>query len=112
MAHYQLVIDLYWKYSSMEKKECICRNCFKQISTFFPNIIRYIFNVLKKIFEEFNAHVMYSPLVCSNVSYGLIKITELSCTFSMILWIQNKKIFVFNYKKHKWNDILTKHNAS
>jgi len=24
----------------------------------------------------------------------------------MILWIQNKKIFVFNYKKHKWKDIL------
>ena len=31
---------------------------------------------------------------------------ELSCTFSMILWIQSKNIFVFNYKEHKWEDIL------
>jgi len=51
--------------------------------------------------------ILYSPLVYSKIMYGLIKITELSCTFSMILWIQNKKIFVFNYKKHKWKDILS-----
>ena len=49
---------------------------------------------------------MYSPLVYSKISYGLIKIIKLSCTFSVILWIQDKQIFVFNYKKHKWEDIL------
>jgi hypothetical protein len=49
---------------------------------------------------------MYSPLVYSKISYGMIKIIELFCTFSMILWIQSEKIFVFNYKEHKWEDIL------
>jgi len=62
--------------------------------------------------EDLNAHVINFPLVYWKISYGLIKIIELSCTFSMILWIQNKKIFVFNYKKHKWYDILIKRNAS
>ena len=66
----------------------------------------FIFNILRKIIEHLNAHIIYSPLVYSKISYGLIKITELSCTFSMILWIQNKKIFVFNYKKHMWKDIF------
>ena len=45
--------------------------------------------------------LIYSPLVYSKIYYGLIKIIELSCTFSMILLIQNKKIFVFDDKKHK-----------
>jgi hypothetical protein len=31
----------------------------------FPKIIRYIFNVWRKIVEDLNAHVMYSPLVYS-----------------------------------------------
>jgi len=50
--------------------------------------------------------LIYSPLVYSKISYGMIKIIELPYTFSMILLIQNKKIFVFSYKKHKWKDIL------
>jgi hypothetical protein len=45
----------------------------------FP-IIRYIFDVLRKIIEDLNAHVIYSPLVYNKISYGLIKITEFSCT--------------------------------
>ena len=49
---------------------------------------------------------LYSPLVYSKISYGMLTIIELSCTFSMILWIQSKKMFVFNYKEHKWEDIL------
>jgi len=53
--------------------------------------------------ENPNAHVMYSALVPSKISYELVKIIKLSCTFSVILWIQSKQIFVFNYKKHKWN---------
>jgi len=50
--------------------------------------------------------LIYSPLVYSKISYGLIKIIELSCTFSMITLIQNNKIFIFNYIKQKWKDIL------
>ena len=34
--------------------------------------------------ENLNAHVMYSPLVYSKTCYGLIKIIELSCNFSVI----------------------------
>jgi len=45
-----------------------------------PNIIRYIFNVWRKITDDLNACIIYSPLVYSKISYGLIKIIELSCT--------------------------------
>jgi len=51
------------------------------------------------IAENPNAHVMYSLLVYSKISYRLVKIIKLSCTFSVILQIKNKQIF--NYKKHK-----------
>ena len=44
---------------------------------------------------------MYSLLVYSKISYGLVKIITLSCTFSVILQIKRKQIFVFNYKKCK-----------
>jgi hypothetical protein len=66
----------------------------------FLNIIRYIFNVWRETVEDLNAHIVYSPLVCSKINYGKIKSIELSCTFSTILWIQIKKMFVFNYKEH------------
>jgi len=35
--------------------------------------------------EDLNAHVINSPLVYGKISYGLIKIITLSCTFSIIL---------------------------
>jgi len=45
-------------------------------------------NVWSKIVEDLNVHIMYSSLVYGKISYGMIKIIELSCTFSTILWIQ------------------------
>jgi len=47
--------------------------------------VRYIFHVWRKITDDLNAHIMYFPLVYNKISYGLIKIIELSCTFCMIL---------------------------
>ena len=44
-------------------------------------------NVWRKIVENPNGHVMYIPLVYSKISYGLVKIIKLSCTFSVILRI-------------------------
>jgi len=44
---------------------------------------------------------MYFLLVYSKISYGLVKIIRLSYAISVILRIQGKQIFVFNYKKHK-----------
>ena len=50
--------------------------CFKGLNK-FPNIIRYIFNVWRKIIDDLNAHVIYSPLVYSKISCGGIKIIKL-----------------------------------
>ena len=60
-----------------------------------------MFNVWRKTIENPNAHVMYFLLVSSKIRHGLVKIIKLSRTFSVILQIQSKQIFVFNYKKHK-----------
>jgi hypothetical protein len=47
------------------------------------HISRIKVNVWRKIVEYLNVHIVYSPLVYSKISYGMTKITELSC--SMIL---------------------------
>src|SRR5215475_13283259 len=41
---------------------------------------------------------MYSPLVYSKISYGMIKVVDLSCIFSMILRVKNKKCLLFTTK--------------
>ena len=38
-----------------------------------------------RLLKNLNAHVMYSALVYSKISFGLIKIIKLSCTISVIL---------------------------
>jgi hypothetical protein len=43
---------------------------------------------------------MYPPLVYSKISYGMIKVIDLSCTFSMIVLIKDKKMFIIDYKEH------------
>jgi hypothetical protein len=89
-------------------RACVCEgtilNNFK-----FPSVIRYILNVWIKIIKDLNVHVMYWPLVYSETGYGAIKIIKLSCTLSMVLWIQSKKIYIFfNYKKCKCKNIWNK----
>ena len=36
----------------------------------------------RKIVEDLSAHIVYCPLVYSKISYGMIEIIELSCTFN------------------------------
>ena len=64
-----------------------------------------VFRICIALFKVFIwlSLVIYFPLVYSillycKISYGLIKIIELACTFSMFLWIENKNIFVLTTK--------------
>jgi hypothetical protein len=50
-------------------------------------------NVWRKTVEDLNVHIMYSSLVYGKISYGMIKIIELSCTFSIILCIQKSVLY-------------------
>jgi hypothetical protein len=73
MAHNHLVI--YFKNILWSKKNVYVGIVLNK----FPNIIKYIFNVWRKIIDYLNARIIYSPFVYSKIRYGLIKI-ELSCT--------------------------------
>jgi hypothetical protein len=95
ITHFWPETDLCWKY-------WIVLNWFHK----FPYVISCCFNVWRKIIENLDGRVVHYSLVHSKSSYGLMKIIGLSCIFSMILWIKNKKILVFYHKKHKWEDIL------
>jgi len=53
-----------------------------------------------EIVKNPNTHVMCPLLVNSKVSNWMVKVIKLPCTFSMVLQIQYKKMFIFNYKKH------------
>ena len=59
-----------------------------------------------KIVENPNIHVMCPLLIYSKISNWMVKVIKLPCTFSMVLRIQYKKMFIF--KKRMYCEVRSK----